>query len=124
MVTKLDLSKLSHDPAVERAYREDPLNTVAGLGARLAHEMLLASRRVQQHADAFTMPLLLIHGTADRITPPDGSRWLAEHAPSADVTLRLVEGGYHELMKEPDRDVIIGEVVDWIAGHVAQAAPA
>ena len=122
VVTKLDLSKLSHDPAVERAYREDPLNTVAGLGARLAHELLLASRRVQQHADAFTMPLLLIHGTADRITPPGGSRWLAEHAPSADVTLRLVEGGYHELMKEPDREVVIGEVVDWIAGHVAQAA--
>lgn len=124
VVTKLDLSKLSHDPAVERAYREDPLNTIAGLGARLAHELLLASRRLQAHADAFTLPMLLIHGTGDRITPADGSRWLAEAAPSPDVTLRLVEGGYHELMKEPDRDVIIGETVDWIAAHVAQAAPA
>ncbi len=124
VVTKLDLSKLSHDPAVERAYREDPLNTVSGLRARLAHEILLATQRVQQRADAFTLPMLLLHGTADRITPPAGSRWLAEHAPSADVTPRLVEGGYHELMKEPDRDVVIGEVADWIAAHVAQAASA
>ncbi len=117
VVTKLDLSKLSHDPAVERAYREDPLNTVSGIRARLAHEILLASRRVQAHPEAFTLPLYLTHGTADRITPPAGSEWLAAHAPSADVTLRLVDGGFHELMKEPDRDAIIADAADWIAAH-------
>ena len=121
VVTKLDLSKLSHDPAVERAYREDPLNTVSGLRARLAHELLLASRRVQTRADAFTLPLYLMHGTADRITPAAGSQWLADHAPSPDVTLRLVEGGYHELMKEPERDAIIADAADWIADHAGRA---
>ena len=117
VVTTLDLRKLSHDPAVARAYREDPLNTVSGIRARLAHEILLASRRVQAHAEAFTLPLFLTHGTGDRITPHAGSEWLAAHAPSADVTLRLVDGGYHELMKEPDRDAIIAETADWIAAH-------
>ncbi len=117
VVTRLDLSKLSHDPAVERAYREDPLNTVSGIRARLAHEILGAARRVQAHPEAFTLPLFITHGTADRITPPAGSEWLAAHAPSADVTLRLVDGGFHELMKEPDRDVIIAETADWIAAH-------
>ncbi|HEX8298590.1 MAG TPA: alpha/beta hydrolase [Rubricoccaceae bacterium] len=119
VVTPLDLRKLSHDPAVERAYREDPLNTVSGLKARLAHEILLASRRVQARAAAFTLPLYLMHGTADRITPPGGSEWLAAHAPSTDVTLRLYNGLFHELMKEPERDAIIADVADWIAGHVA-----
>ena len=121
VVTTLDLSKLSHDPAVERAYREDPLNTVSGLRARLAYEILLASRRVQARADAFTMPLYLLHGTADRITPPAGSEWLAAYAPSADVTLRLYDGLFHELMKEPERDVILADLAEWIAAHAASA---
>ncbi|HEX9952496.1 MAG TPA: alpha/beta hydrolase [Rubricoccaceae bacterium] len=121
VVTPLDLRKLSHDPAVERAYREDPLNTVSGLKARLAHEILLASRRVQAHPEAFTLPLYLMHGTADRITPPGGSEWLAAHAPSPDVTLRLYDGLFHELMKEPERDAVIAGVADWIATHIEAA---
>ena len=121
VVTPLDLRKLSHDPAVERAYREDPLNTVSGLKARLAHEILLASRRVQARPEAFTLPLYLLHGTADRIAPPAGSEWLAAHAPSTDVTLRLYDGLFHELMKEPERDAIIADVADWIRAHVTEA---
>ena len=74
---------------------------------------------MQTRADAFTLPLYLMHGTADRITPPDGSRWLAEHAPSPDVTLRLYDGLYHELMKETGRDAIVADVADWVAAHVA-----
>ncbi len=118
VVTKLDLSKLSHDPAVERAYREDPLNTVSGIRARLAVELLQASRRVQAHPEAFTLPLYLMHGTADRITPPGGSEWLAAHAPSHDVTLRLYDGLFHELMKEPERDAILADLCDWVQAHV------
>ncbi|HEX8384657.1 MAG TPA: alpha/beta hydrolase [Rubricoccaceae bacterium] len=120
-ITKLDLSRLSHDPAVERAYREDELNTVSGLRARLAYQILLASKRVQAHPEAFTLPLYLLHGTADRITPPGGSEWLAAHAPSPDVTLRLYDGLYHELMKEPERDEVLADLVGWIEVHVATA---
>jgi alpha-beta hydrolase superfamily lysophospholipase len=118
-ITRLDLSKLSHDPAVERAYREDELNTVSGLRARLAYQLLLGSRRVQAHPEAFTLPLYLMHGTGDRITPHGGSQWLADHAPSPDVTLRLYDGLYHELMKEPERDAILADLADWVEAHVA-----
>ena len=121
VVTPLNLSRLSHDPAVERAYREDPLNTVSGLRARLAYELLLASRRVQARPEAFTLPLYLMHGTADVITPPAGSRWLAEHAPSPDVTLRLYDGLFHELMKEPEKDAVLADVADWLAAHAVTA---
>ena len=118
VVTSLDLSKLSHDGAVERAYREDPLNTVSGLRARLAHEILLASRHVQAHPEAFTMPLYLLHGTADRITPHGGSEWLAAAAPSADVTLKLYDGLFHELMKEPEHKAVLAGIADWVEAHV------
>lgn len=118
-ISRLDLSRLSHDPAVEREYREDALNTISGLRARLAYHLLLGSRRVQAHPEAFTLPLYLMHGTGDTITPHGGSEWLAEHAPSPDVTLRLYDGLYHELMKEPERDAILRDLADWVEAHVA-----
>ena len=64
------------------------------------------------------MPLYLFHGTADRITDPDGSKWLHAEAPSADKSLRLFDGLYHETMNEPERDEVLAELSDWIATHI------
>ena len=42
---------------------------------------------------AITAPVLLLHGTADRIIPVSHGRWLAAHCPTA--TLRVCEGASH-----------------------------
>lgn len=42
---------------------------------------------------AITAPILLQHGTADRIIPPSHGRWLAAHCPTA--TLQIHEGASH-----------------------------
>jgi alpha-beta hydrolase superfamily lysophospholipase len=114
-VTRLDLSGLSRDPVVARAYREDPLTLNQGVRARLGHEIVRTAERVRQRSDAFDVPLYLFHGTADRLTSPEGTRWLAAHAASDDVTLRLYEGLYHETLNEPERDDVIGALADWLA---------
>ncbi|MDX1420922.1 MAG: alpha/beta hydrolase [Rubricoccaceae bacterium] len=119
-LTRLDLTHLSRDPRVRRAYEEDPLTDKKGVRARLGAEVLETTRLVRQHPEAFTAPLLLFHGTADRITDPDGSRWLHTNAPSEDKTLRLYEGLYHETMNEPEREQVLDDLVAWI--H-ARAAP-
>ena len=113
-VTKLDLSVLSRTPTVERAYREDPLTIKRGVTARLGLEILTTTERVRQRPDAFDVPLYLFHGTADQLTEPDGTRWLAEHAATDDVTLRIYDGYYHETMNEPERDDVIAALADWI----------
>ena len=121
-VTRLDLGRLSRDPTVERAYREDPLTSTQGVRARLGLEILRATERVQMHPEAFDVPLYLFHGTADRLTDPEGSRWLAEHAASEDVTLTLYDGYLHETLNEPERDEVIDALADWIDAHLDGAA--
>ena len=116
-VERIDLSKLSHDPAVERAYREDPLTTVQGMRARTAYAIVRAIRAVRDRPEAFDVPLYLFHGTADTTTDPAGSEWLAEHAASDDVTLRLWDGLYHETLNEVERDAVIEALADWIEAH-------
>ncbi len=118
---RLDLSNLSRDPTVVRAYREDPLTTKQALRARLAHEMVRAMDVVRDRPEAFDVPLYLFHGTADEIAPIAGTEWLAEHAATPDVTFR--DGLYHETLNEPERDDVIAALADWLDAHV-DATPA
>ena len=118
-VTALDLSRLSRDPRVETSYREDPLCTKSGVRAHLGYELLRSIEHVRENVDAFTLPMLLFHGTDDTLTSPAGSEWMAAHAPSDDVTLTLYEGFYHETMNELERDRVIGDLTRWILEHAA-----
>ena len=115
---RLDLSNLSHDPTVERNYRADPHTIKRAVTAHLGHEILAAADAVRERPDAFDAPLYLFHGTEDRLTDPDGSRWLAEHAASGDVTLRLWDGLYHETLNEPERDEVIAALADWLDARI------
>jgi alpha-beta hydrolase superfamily lysophospholipase len=118
--TRLDLAHLSRDPAVARAYREDPLCDKGGIRARLGFEILEATRHVRSHPEAFTLPLLLFHGTADRITDPAGSRWLYEQAPAGDKTLNLYDGFYHETFNEPERERVLDDLAGWIEARAGE----
>jgi alpha-beta hydrolase superfamily lysophospholipase len=117
-VSKLDTSHLSRDPAVVRAYEEDPLVYTGGIRARVGAEILRGTEHIQGHADAFTLPLYLYHGTADQITDPAGSRALYERAPTDDKTLTLYEGFYHETHNEPERERVLDDLTAWLDAHV------
>lgn len=106
--------QLSRDPRVEEAFAADPHTIKTGVQARTGYELHEAAKALRQHDDRFTSPLLLFHGTADEVTLPEGSRRLAEAAPSDDVTLKLWDGLRHETLNEPERDEVIDVVADWI----------
>ena len=120
-VTKLNLNTLSRDPAVGRAYRDDSLTIKRGVKARLGNELLVTIARVRQHPESFDVPLYLFHGTDDALTDPDGTRWLAEHAATDDVTLTIYDGYYHETMNEPERDEVIGALADWLDARLGES---
>ena len=117
-VTKLDTSHLSRDPAVVRAYEEDPLVYTGGVRPRVGAEILRVSEHIQSHTDAFTLPLYLFHGTGDKVTDPAGSQFVYEHAPSEDKTLNLYDGLYHETMNEPERDEVLDDLTAWLDARV------
>lgn len=117
-------------PAVDvpdEAFSRDP-ETVADMGrdpliyhppgpARTAGGLLRALERVWAHPDAIALPLLVLHGTADRATDPRGSAELVHRVRSSDRTLLLYRGLYHDLFHEPERDQPIGDVISWLTKH-------
>ncbi|MEM1041476.1 MAG: lysophospholipase [Bacteroidota bacterium] len=121
--TKLNTEHLSRDPGVVRGYEQDPLTYTGGVRARTGAETLRVTKEMPSHIGAFTLPLYLFHGAADRITDPAGSQWLYEHAPSEDKTFNLYDDLYHETMNEPERHVVLGDLVAWLDAHTGDAGP-
>jgi alpha-beta hydrolase superfamily lysophospholipase len=111
----LEVDALSHDPEVVRAYRADPL-VHDRISARLFLGFFEAGRWALAHANEFPVPLLLMHGGADRICSPDGSREFAAHV-TGDCLLKIWDGLYHEVHNEPQKDEVLGVLIAWLERH-------
>ncbi|MBS6361333.1 alpha/beta hydrolase [Burkholderia sp.] len=111
---KVDAALLSRDKAVVEANRADPLVHHGAVPARTGAEVLDAMARIERGRGTLRVPLLVYHGTEDKLTEPDGSRAFGARAGSPDLTLTLYEGGYHETMNDLERDRVIDALIAWI----------
>jgi acylglycerol lipase len=115
---KLEAKALSRDQNVVKEYLTDPLVYHGGAKSRTGHEMLSAMQHVQQNFSSFRHPVLLLHGTADRLADPEGSIMMYEKCASKDKSIRLFEGWYHELFREPHKDEIMQTIINWIKDRI------
>jgi alpha-beta hydrolase superfamily lysophospholipase len=114
---RIDPERLSRDPAVVRAYREDPL-VHSRITPRLFTEASAAMGLVQRHGERITVPLLFLLAGADRIVDTQRALSFARSLASADVTIREYPGHYHELLNELDRAAIVRDLRDWLAARL------
>jgi alpha-beta hydrolase superfamily lysophospholipase len=75
--------------------------------------MLEAGRWSLANADRLNRPLLLMHGTEDRITSCEASREFANKSQDW-CTLMLWDGLFHDLHDEPERLDVLASVIDWM----------
>jgi alpha-beta hydrolase superfamily lysophospholipase len=109
----LDITNLAHDPAVAKAYHNDPLTTPL-VSARLGLDLINTGRWVKEHGEDFNLPLLLMHGTGDHIASLEATRKFASRVPRNLITYKEWEGLYHETHNEAQRAEVIGTMVNWI----------
>lgn len=114
--TGLDANGISRNPEVVDAYKKDPLvHGVATLSA--ARVGISAVDRAFEHASEFSVPLLLMHGTADKVTYPRGSQEFAALVPE-NATLKLWDGLYHEIHNELEQEEVLAFVIDWMKSQL------
>jgi alpha-beta hydrolase superfamily lysophospholipase len=114
--TGMDLSGLSRDPAAREAVIGDPLFHRRAT-ARLSTEVVAVIERVQAHAPRFALPLLLLHGGADRMVPPAGTRRFAARAKPTMVEYREYPDAYHALFADPDTPQVLADIDRWLAAQ-------
>ncbi|WP_321880673.1 alpha/beta hydrolase [Burkholderia cepacia] len=115
---RIDAALLSRDPAIVAANRADPLVHHGPVPARTGAEILDAMARIESGRGGLRVPVLVYHGTEDKLTEPDGSRAFGARVGSPDRTLTLYEGGFHETMNDLERDRVIHALIAWIHAHV------
>lgn len=115
---QLDASGVSRDPAVVNAYMNDPLVHHGRLSARLLSEMSAAMKSTLARAGEIRIPIILMHGDADRLTAPSGSVELHAKIGSNDKTLKLYPGLFHEIFNEPEQEAVLADMSSWLEAHL------
>ena len=85
--------------------------------ARLGAEMLATMQRVTDQAAGITLPLLIVQGGADALVDPSGAQMLYDRVSSEDKTLKIYDGLYHEVLNEPEREQVLGDIESWLEAH-------
>ena len=112
----LPIDGLSRNPGNNNAYRVDPL-VHPKASVRLAAFMMEAAEDVMAKANEWDVPLYLAHGSADPICPVAGSDQFAQRLGSK-VTYKRWDGFYHETHNEPEKDVVIAAMLDWVESQI------
>ena len=109
----------SRRPEVVAEMDADPLIDQGKLPARSARAASAGVARVWARVEQLRVPLLVVHGTGDKITAAAGSRELVDRAGSRDKTLRLYDGLVHDLLREPDGAGarVAQDVIAWLDAH-------
>ncbi len=115
---KLNAGDVSRDPDVVARYDNDPLVYRRGMAAGTLVAMIKAGQETNAHLDRFALPLLIVHGTEDALTDPEGSRRLYEAASTDDKLLKLYPGLYHEVLNEPEQQQVLDDILRWLDAHV------
>ena len=108
---------LSRDPAVVNQTQDDPL-THSMASVRWGSECLVAIANVRRNIHKLQAPILLVHGSADKVNDVKGSQEIFERITS-DKTLRIYPGSYHEPHNDLDRNQVMNDLVQWLNEHLA-----
>jgi alpha-beta hydrolase superfamily lysophospholipase len=113
----LDAQAISRDPDEVKAYLDDPLIHDKGT-PRLATESQNAISWCLEHADKVQIPILILHGTGDRITSPISSREFFDKITFADKTYISYDGGYHESLNDLHQQQAASDIQNWLDSHL------
>jgi alpha-beta hydrolase superfamily lysophospholipase len=110
---EINPAHLSRDPEVGRAYAADPLVN-RKVSTKWFAEATRAMQEVARWAPQIKTPILVMHGTEDRLASVDATKRLFENIGSSDKELVIYSGFYHELFNEPEKQQVFERVTEWL----------
>jgi acylglycerol lipase len=117
-VLKLPMQAFSRDPAAVQALLADPLTKNEQQPAATVGAFVTAGERLHREFSKITLPVFIIHGTADKATVPAGSQEFFDKASSKDKTLKLYDGHFHDLLNDVGKEGVMADIIAWIAKRV------
>jgi alpha-beta hydrolase superfamily lysophospholipase len=113
--SKLDKNYMSTDTSEVEKYKKDPLNH-SRISFRLFSEITRTGLWAVANTGKLKIPVLLMHGNADKITSHNASKLAAKNSKGM-IEYVEWEGRYHELHNETNREEVARKVIEWITNH-------
>jgi alpha-beta hydrolase superfamily lysophospholipase len=110
---------VSSDPAVVQAYKDDPLVYLGPPPAGFLRAAVQGVEEARAALDQLTLPILVMHGSADLLVSPQALRDVVARVASQDLTARLWPGLWHEIFNEPAGAAVLDVLRNWITERVA-----
>ncbi|KAG0725363.1 Monoglyceride lipase [Chionoecetes opilio] len=96
--------------------KKDPLRYQGGIRARWATAMVESLWRIEEKLEGVEWPFLVLHGEADKLCSPEGSKALVQRSASTDKELKVFPAASHNLYLEVSevRLEALQDTVEWI----------
>ena len=118
-ILRLKNEDFSRDPKAVQAMNDDPLIAHETQPTQTLAEMVRADERLREEFPSITLPLLILHGTEDKAARPSGSQLFYDTAGSADKTLKVYDGGYHDLLNDTEKQAVLADIRSWIDARLS-----
>ena len=112
MGNELELEAISRDKNEVEAYKNDPL-VHDKISPNYSVVFIETGEWAINNANKLRIPMLLIHGTGDRLTSYKASQEFSNNAGDL-VELELYEGAYHELHNDIIKTEVLEKMISWI----------
>ena len=109
--SELDTKAISRIDSEVKKYEDDKL-VHDKVSPKFTFPMLDAGQYAIEMSHTLNVPLLVMHGTGDQLVDHNATIEFAKSAPN--TTLKLYEGGYHELHNDLEREDVIKTIIDWM----------
>jgi acylglycerol lipase len=120
-ILHLPNERFSRDPKVVEAMNEDPLIAHETQPTRTMAALVRADERLKREFPQISLPVMILHGTADKNTNPSGSQHFYDMVGSADKTLRLYEGSLHDPLNDLDKEAVMADIKTWLNARLPAA---
>lgn len=104
--------QVSRDPAVQAAYRSDPLN-YAKVSVRWYQELQRAMRLAWKERERIEVPVLVMQAGDDTLVNADAVERFAAGIPS-NAEFQRWEGLRHEVLNEPEKEQVLERMAAWM----------
>lgn len=109
---------ISRDPHVVQNYKDDPLVLKEFTTQLMGEVFIRGAKELMERMKAYTYPCLILHGGGDAIVTPEASKFMFHHISSKDKEISIYDGLYHEIMNEPEKEMVLNDIDHWIKQRI------
>ncbi|MEO7044026.1 MAG: lysophospholipase [Ferruginibacter sp.] len=114
---KLKNEDFSRNPEAVAIMNNDPLIADESEPSKSMEQLVKADDRLEKEFPLITLPVFILHGTADKAAKPSGSQFFFDNAGSTDKTIKFYDGHYHDLLNDLDKEIVMTDIIDWVKKH-------